>query len=233
MIVQKCSETVSFQLIELLKSSGRTNFAEKGTFLFSEGQPAKEMYIIRNGKIMISKVNSDGKELGLRLCQANDMVGELTLFTENPTYFFNAKVLENTEVAAIDIETLEQELFQNSKLAMEYLKWMNDHFRRTITKFRDLVLLGKKGALYSTLIRLCNSYGILQEDGIFINLQLSSQELANLCGIARETVSRMLTDLRDLGIISVKRKRITVHHLQYLKSEIHCENCPVEFCNIK
>ncbi|MGG5253211.1 Crp/Fnr family transcriptional regulator [Neobacillus sp. SM06] len=233
MIVQKYSETVSFQLNELLKSSGRTIFAEKGTFLFSEGQPAKEMYIIRNGKIMISKVNSDGKELGLRLCQTNDMVGELTLFTENPTYFFNAKVLENTEVAAIDIETLEQELFQNSKLAMEYLKWMNDHFRRTITKFRDLVLLGKKGALYSTLIRLCNSYGILQEDGIFIHLQLSSQELANLCGIARETVSRMLTDLRDLGIISVKRKMITVHHVQYLKNEIHCENCPVEFCNIK
>ncbi len=233
MIVQKCSDPVSFQLNELLNSSGQNRFAEKRTFLFSEGQPAKEMYIIRYGKIMISKVNSDGKELGLRLCQANDMVGELTLFTNKPTYFFNAKVLENTEVAVIDIDTLEKELFHNSKLAIEYLKWMNDHFRRTITKFRDLVLLGKKGALYSTLIRLCNSYGVTQEDGIFINLNLSSQELANLCGIAIETVSRMLTDLRDLGVITVKRKFITIHNLQYLRNEIHCENCPVEFCNIK
>ena len=47
----------------------------------------------------------------------------------------------------------------DNKLALEFMKWVSIQNRKTQTKFRDLVLHGKKGALYSTLIRLTNSYG--------------------------------------------------------------------------
>jgi CRP-like cAMP-binding protein len=225
--------TLTYELGELLKASDRSVKLKKGTYLFQEGQPAKEMYILLSGKIQISKMNAEGKELNLRLCQYNDIVGELTLFTVNPRYLFNAKVIESGEAAAINIENLEKVLFNNSKLAYEFMRWMNDHFRKTTTKFRDLVLNGKKGALYSTLIRLCNSYGIVKETGILIDVSLTNQELANYCGTARESVSRMLGELRDEGIISIERKKIIVHRIKHLKTEIDCENCPIEFCNIE
>ncbi|MGM0899605.1 MAG: Crp/Fnr family transcriptional regulator [Bacillota bacterium] len=230
---QQYTTGLSYDLGELLKNSNRKVKLKKGTFLFQEGQEAKEMYVLLSGKVQISKMNAEGKELTLRLCSDNDIVGELTLFTVNPRYLFNAKVLETGEVAAINIDDLERILFNNSKLAYEYMKWMNDHIRKTITKFRDLVLNGKKGALYSTLIRLCNSYGVLRQDGIFIDVPLTNQDLANYCGTARESVSRMLGELRDEGVISVKRKKIVVHNLSYLKTEIDCENCPIEYCNIE
>lgn len=222
----------SYEISELIKASEKVVKYKKGNFLFREGQEAKEMYIILSGKVQISKMNAEGKELNLRLCKENDIVGELTLFTVGPRYLFNAKILEDGEAAAINIENLEQILFNNSQLAYQFLKWMNDHIRKTITKFRDLVLHGKKGALYSTLIRLCNSYGIEKEDGIYINVSITNQDLANYCGTARESVSRMLGELRDEGILSIDRKRIIIHNLQFLKQEIGCENCPVEYCNI-
>ncbi len=222
-----------YELGELLKSSSRKVKLTKGTYLFQEGQEAKEMYILLAGKVQISKMNAEGKELTLRLCTHNDIVGELTLFTVDPRYLFNAKIVESGEAAAINLEDLERVLFNNSKLAYEYMKWMNDHIRKTITKFRDLVLNGKKGALYSTLIRLCNSYGVLRQDGIYIDVSLTNQDLANYCGTARESVSRMLGELRDEGIISVERKKIIVHDLCFLKTEIDCENCPIEYCNIE
>jgi CRP-like cAMP-binding protein len=225
-------QQVSYEISELIKASEKVVKYKKGTFLFREGQEAKEMYIILSGKVQISKMNAEGKELNLRLCKENDIVGELTLFTVGPRYLFNAKVLEDGEAAAVNIENLEQILFNNSQLAYQFLKWMNDHIRKTITKFRDLVLHGKKGALYSTLIRLCNSYGIEKEDGIYINVPITNQDLANYCGTARESVSRMLGELRDEGILTINRKRIIIHNLQYLKDEIGCENCPVEYCNI-
>lgn len=225
-------QQVSYEISELIKASEKVVKYKKGTFLFREGQEAKEMYIILSGKVQISKMNAEGKELNLRLCKENDIVGELTLFTVGPRYLFNAKVLEDGEAAAVNIENLEQILFNNSQLAYQFLKWMNDHIRKTITKFRDLVLHGKKGALYSTLIRLCNSYGIEKEDGIYINVPITNQDLANYCGTARESVSRMLGELRDEGILTINRKRIIIHNLQYLKDEIGCENCPVEICNI-
>lgn len=229
---QENQNNLTYEMSELIKASEKIIKFKKGTFLFREGQEAKEMFIILSGKVQISKMNAEGKELYLRLCNKNDIVGELTLFTVGPRYLFNARAVEDGEAAAVNIENLEQTLFNNSQLAYQFLKWMNDHIRKTITKFRDLVLHGKKGALYSTLIRLSNSYGIQKDDGIHINVPITNQDLANYCGTARESVSRMLGELRDEGIISINKKRIIIHDLLYLKQQIDCENCPIEFCNI-
>jgi len=220
------------ELIELLQKAGRTIDVKKGAFLFREGQSASEMFLILSGKIQISKMNAEGQELYLRLCSANEIVGELTLFTEDPKYIFNSKVLVDSTVVAINLTSLESALFQNSQLAYLFLKWMNDHFRRTITKFRDLVLFGKKGALYSTLIRLSNSYGIEKEDGIHISVALTNQDLANFCGTAREIVSRLLADLKKKRVISIDQKMIIIHNIEYLRRENDCENCPISICNI-
>ncbi|MGG3564504.1 Crp/Fnr family transcriptional regulator [Neobacillus rhizosphaerae] len=228
------ANTLTIELIELLHraSAGRTIDKKKGTFLFQEGQNATEMFLILSGQIQISKMNAKGQELYLRLCSANEIVGELTLFTEDPKYIFNAKVVTDSRVAAIPLSSLESSLFQNSKLAFLFLKWMNDHYRRTMTKFRDLVLYGKKGALYSTLIRLSNSYGIQQEDGIHITVPLTNQDLANFCGTAREIISRLLAELKRNKIISIDRKKIIIHNIEFLRLQNDCENCPVSICNI-
>ncbi|CEG27476.1 Crp/Fnr family transcriptional regulator [Bacillus sp. B-jedd] len=223
---------LSYELNELLKSSNRNFECTKGSYLFREGQDAAEVYIILSGKVQITKMNSEGQELLLRLCCHNDIVGELTLFTYEPKYIFNARAIEDAEIAALEINELEQALFKNSELAYEFLKWMNDHMRKTMTKFKDLVLYGKKGALYSTLIRLSNSYGVVTEKGILITVPVTTQDLANFCGTAREIVSRMLSELKRKNIISIEAKKITIHNLEYLKKENNCENCPIEYCNV-
>jgi CRP/FNR family transcriptional regulator len=186
-----------------------------------------------SGKIQISKITKDGRELSLRICSENDLCGELTLFTDTPKYFFNALVLEEGQVAAIKKDVIEKEFFQDSALAFEFMKYMSDHFRKTQTKFRDLVLHGKKGALYSTLIRMSNSYGITEPNGILIDLPLTNQELANFCGTSRESVNRILNDLKRDEIISIQKGKIFIHDLQYLKDEIDCENCPATYCSIE
>lgn len=113
------------------------------------------------------------------------------------------------------------------------MKWMSDHFRNTQTKFRDLVLNGKKGALYSTLIRMTNSYGIKVKDGILIDLPLTNQELGNFCGTSRESTNRILGELKKDSIITILNGKITVKDLEYLKNEIGCENCPAVYCSIE
>ncbi|WP_409978512.1 Crp/Fnr family transcriptional regulator [Anoxybacteroides amylolyticum] len=220
------------ELQELVNKAYRQMEIKKGTYLFREGEQAEEVYYIQSGKIQVSKIATDGQELSLRICSKGDIVGELTLFTEQAKYLLNAKVLEDGIVSCIQREVLEKSLLENNKLALEFMKWMSDHFRKTQTKFRDLVLHGKKGALYSTLIRMCNSYGVMKENGILIDLHLTNQELANFCGTSREVVNRLLKDLRTKGIISINRGKITVHHLTYLRNEIDCEDCPPEICSI-
>lgn len=225
--------TKSIEIIELLQLADRTVKIEKGQYLFQEGENAVELYLIISGKVQISKVTSDGRELSLRICSENDICGELTLFTNSPKFLLSALMLEAGEVAIIQKDKLEKKIFQDSALAFEFIKWMSDHFRKTQMKFRDLVLYGKKGALYSTLIRMTNSYGIKKSDGILIDLPLTNQELGNFCGTTRESTNHLLNELKREGIISINKRKITIHDLQYLRNEIGCENCPAVYCSIE
>lgn len=230
---QTIKSTHSIEIKELIKFADRTIYANKGMYLFQEGMDAEELYLLLSGKVQISKVTQDGRELALRICGQNDICGELTLFTQSPKYLLSALVIEDCEVIAIKKEVIEKEIFQNASLAFEFMKWMSDHFRKTQTKFRDLVLNGKKGALYSTLIRMTNSYGIKKEDGILIDLPMTNQELANFCGTSRESTNRILNDLKRAEVISITKGKIIVHDLNYLKMEIGCENCPAIYCSIE
>ena len=224
---------ISNDLSQFLQSVHHIRKIEKGTFLYQEGLPAKEVFIIQSGKIKISKITPDGRELTLRLCSTGELIGELSMFCPTSKYLLNAKVIESGEVAVIYKDELERRLEIDSRLAIEFMRWESNQNRKTQTKFRDLVLHGKKGALYSTLIRLTNSYGQKTPNGILIDLPLTNQELANFCGTSREVVNRMLSDLRKDHVLSVDKGIITIHDLNYLKMEINCENCPKEICNIE
>nr|WP_277613951.1 Crp/Fnr family transcriptional regulator [Neobacillus muris] len=205
---------------------------EKGAFLFQEGMQSDELYIVQSGILQLSKIIPDGRELTLRMCSSGDFVGEINLFSPSTKYMLSGRVIESGEVAVIMKNELEEKLSLNLPLALEFIQWFSQQYRKTQTKFRDLVLHGKKGALYSTLIRMSNSYGIKTNKGILIDLPLTNQELANFCGTSREVVNRLLSELRRSDIISIDKGTITIHDIDYLRSEIDCEDCPIEICKV-
>jgi CRP-like cAMP-binding protein len=225
--------TLSPNMNKLFEKVHRIKNIDKGSFLFEEGNTANELYIIQSGKFQVSKMIPDGRELTIRMCSAGELVGELTLFSAASQHILNARASESGSVAVIQKDRLEDEIAKDSGLALELVKWLSLQHRKSQTRFRDLVLHGKKGALYSTLIRLVNSFGVKTEDGMKIDVSLTNQELANFCGTSREVVNRLLSELRKQEIISIDKGYITIHALHRLKREIDCENCPIEICNIE
>ena len=205
------STALSNDLNELLASVEYKMQVNKSQYIFQEGVEAKELYIIRSGRVQISKISADGQELTLRICSENDIIGELTLFTENAKYLLNAKVLECAEIGVIKRDALEKALLEKPALAFEFMKWVSEHLRRMQT----------------------NSYGILKEDGILIDLPLTNQDLANFCATSRESVNRMLNELKKQDVISIHKGKITIHNLQFLKCAISCEDCPTSICSIE
>lgn len=226
-------ETIHDGLQDLLLIDHNEYHWEKGTYLFQEGDKADSVYFICSGKIKIGKITPDGREITFSILKKGDLVSEIRLFCALSSYKVHAKVIEDAKVLKIQKEDLEENLLLNPGLTAEFIKVMGNYQQRTQTKFRDLILHGKKGALYSTLIRMSNSYGVSQGNDILIDLSLTNQELANFCGMSREVTNRMLNRLKDDGIISMESNRkILIHDLQYLKDEIHCEDCPADICSI-
>ena len=227
------NSSVFTQLNELILENYPVKFIEKGRYLFQESTSANELFYIISGKVQVNKIVPDGHELTMRLCSQNDIVGENILFSNAPKHSLNAKMIESGEVVAIHKVDLEKKIAENNKLAVEFLTWLANQHRKTQSILSDLVLNGKKGALYSTLIRLTNSYGVTVENGIAITHPFTNQELANFCGTSREVVNRLLAELRKQEILSINKGVITIHNIQFLKNEIDCMNCPIDICNIE
>ncbi|MFC0046084.1 Crp/Fnr family transcriptional regulator [Metabacillus iocasae] len=223
---------LSQNLHHLFLTFSQTASYKKGSYLFQEGTDATVLYFIKSGKVQLSKLTPDGRELTFQISSTSDLIGEVTLFCGTTKHMLQAKALEDSEVIIVEKHILEQKLAAEPELSIEYMKWMGRRIQRLQTKFRDLILHGKKGALYSTLIRMTNSFGIMRENGIALNIHLTNQELANLCGTSREVINRMLSDLRKREVLSIDKGQITIHDLNYLKVEMNCENCPTYLCKI-
>lgn len=230
-MVEFKNQSISKALKEVLLELGESKRIEKGTMLFSEGERVKELFIVKSGLIKVGKFSKEGREIALRLCSEGDFVGEISLYS-NLSYLLHAEVIEDSELLVIEKKQLENELLKESSLAIELIQHMNDMSRRDQMRIYDLISHGKRGALYSTLIRLSNSYGKIKEEGILIDLPLTNQEIANFCGKARESVNRSLSELRKNGVITIDKGYITIKNIDFLRKEINCENCPLVLCTI-
>jgi CRP/FNR family transcriptional regulator len=176
-------------------------------------------------------MTAEGREFSVHLKQRDELVGEVGLFNEM-AISVSAEVIEEAVLVRFDRHTLEVLFRENGEIAVAFMKWFARHTQSTQAKFRDLILCGKTGAFYSTLIRFSNSYGIQSDDGILINVQLTNQDIANYIGTTRESVNRMINDLKKTNIVSMKNGHIQLHDIQFLKDYLHCGDCPVEICTI-
>lgn len=202
-----------------------------GSYLFLEGDSARNLYYIRQGRVKLTKSTSEGKEFVLYRFQEGDILGQFDP-CGNSKQGFNAKAIEDCVLGVIQKSDLEVLLWQHGDLALEFMKWMGLMHRMTQTKFQDLMLYGKQGALCSTLIRLTNSYGKPHEGGILISEKMTHTELADYIGAARESVNRMLSDLKQADVIRCDDGYIIVRDLEYLRTICHCEMCPKEICRM-
>lgn len=220
-------------MTELFNDHGTPLRVEQGSHIFQEGELSEDIFLIKSGAIQISQQTESGKELTLRICHTGNIIGENALFCHFQYHSTTATALVHSELLYISKSKLEILLSEHSLLLVDYLKWVQVENIKNQTRMRDLVIHGKKGALFSTLIRMANTYGEVQENGnIFINFSLTNSEIAALCATSREMINRMLNELKKKNIITFEKGYITIIDIEFLKKEIECINCPLAICRM-
>ncbi|MDR7073739.1 Crp/Fnr family transcriptional regulator [Fictibacillus barbaricus] len=226
------TDIFSKQSFQYLESIMYPRVIEKDQYLFLDSDRADQLYYMKKGQIKITKLAEDGKELVLYIFQEGDLIGELGI-TADSRYNYSAKATAHCEIGIIQQQDLETIIWQHGDVAVEFMRWMSNMHAITRSKFRDLMLYGKKGALCSTLIRLANSYGIMTPTGIVISQTFTNNDLAELIGTTRETVNRMLSTLKKDGVVSLESEgKLKIIKLNKLKEACSCEDCPIEICRI-
>lgn len=203
-----------------------------GTILFNERDPVNHIYIILQGNTAIGRVHVKGKEFILKILSGEELIIEYQLFKHQPKYHFYAKAITDCELLVIKREDFEEFALKNETVMNTLTSWLSTRYLKAQMKCQDLMMNGKKGGLYSILIRLCNSFGVMTPEGILIDIPLTHQELANFTYGTREVVQRMLKELREKEILSYDQQKLTIKNITYLKENVDCQNCPFEICGI-
>ncbi|MDP4096061.1 Crp/Fnr family transcriptional regulator [Paenibacillus sp. P96] len=220
--------------IELLKGIMTWKKVKAGVSLFMEGEEAGQLYYIRSGRVKLRKSTEDGKELMLTIQRRGDLIGEFGGLG-GEEYNYTAETADACEIGVFQGKELEGLLSRHGDLAVQFVKWFALKQRIMESRFRDLLLYGKTGALASTLIRAVNTCGIKNEDGILLNIKLNHTELGEMIGATRESVNRMLTSLKEQGTIEMKEGKINILQLGDLRLMCCCPeqgHCSNEICRL-
>lgn len=218
----------NFRLIEQIMYE--TKFAA-GSHLYWEGDPSDKFYFMKSGSVKVTKSNDEGKMFILYMFHAGDLFGQIDGL-HGSSHSNNAEVVEDSVIGVIQVKDLEVLMWQHGNLAVEFMKWMGMMHRLTQTKLRDLMMFGKPGALCSLLIRLSNTYGVPHGKDILISKKLTNTDLADMIGATRESVNRMLSDLKKDEIIGQEGGFLILKDMDALREICQCENCPSSICRI-
>lgn len=228
----KTSFSIYNLLEQFFQKTEQTLKVKAGSVLFQEKDSVEYVYLLLSGTVALGRVHMRGKDFILKILNSSELIVEYQLFKPNPHYQFYAKTLSDSEILPIKKEQFEEFILNDPDAMNAFVSWLSTSYLKAQMKCQDLIMNGKKGGLYSILIRLCNTYGVMTEDGILIDLPLTHQELANLTFGTREVIQRALKELREKDVIIYDQQKFTIRNIKYLKEEVDCQNCPYEICGV-
>ncbi|CAD2076276.1 Crp/Fnr family transcriptional regulator [Phocicoccus pinnipedialis] len=219
-------------IIQFIKENGTSIQVKKDDYIYNFGDHTDSIYLLISGEVFISRMQPEGIELVTHLLKTHSIFGAVTLFCGPKTFNTVAQARVDCKLIRIEKHKFEEAVYSHQDYTKEWMKWVDLERSRHSTKIRDLIMFGKYGALASVLIRLTNTYGVRKSDGVLIDTKLTNQELAKLIGTSREVVNRYLREMRNEGILSIEKKKITILELEELKRINNCENCDINVCQI-
>ncbi|HEY9616079.1 global nitrogen regulator NtcA [Pantanalinema rosaneae CENA516] len=186
---------------------------ERGKTIFFPGDPAERVYFLLKGAVKLSRVYEAGEEITVALLRENSVFGVLSLITGHRSdRFYHAVAFTPVELLSVPIEQMEKALKENPELSLVLLQGLSSRILQTEMMIETLAHRDMGSRLVSFLLILCRDFGLPTKDGITIDLKLSHQAIAEAIGSTRVTVTRLLGDLRQDKMISIHKKKITVHN---------------------
>ncbi len=175
--------------------------------IYLPGDPGDRVFFINGGRVKCSKVTRDGKELTLAYRGAGHMFGELCVMDGAPREEM-AEAMKNAIITEIPRERFRDLLLSDAGLSFDFATVVGQRRRQIETKVEHLVFRDVQAKLAALLLELGTEYGVETEDGIQIGLKITHQEMANLIGSTRETISLTLAQFKKKGLLDLSGRAV-------------------------
>lgn len=187
----------------------KTCIFPKKSLVFDQGDPTRVVYLIKRGKVRLTRATADGKEVTVAILGAGDIFGEETLFDDEPRTT-HAVCLEECLLCTAKADDLFALLAGNPTLAMNVAKVLNDKLVDASATMEDLAYARISDRLMHLFSRLASEHGVASPSGVVIDVRLTHADIASLIGSTRETVSLEMSNLLRAGRITSDGKSFTI-----------------------
>jgi CRP-like cAMP-binding protein len=196
-------------LLALLEIT-RTRTCARGEVLFRQGDPGDDFVIILDGSVKVELLTPEGKELTLTILKSFQFFGELALFDDMPRSA-SVSALEETRVMVLGKQDFHRMLHEHPRMFFPITRHLTRRLRILTEDVASLAYLDAYSRVARKLLLLADQLGVSQApDRVLIPQPLTHQELANLVGATRETVTKILNDMKERGLLSIDQHRITL-----------------------
>lgn len=200
-----------------LQSLRETSTYPAGAELFVEGEAPRGVFILCNGRAKLTSASGSGKGVLLRTVEAGEVLGLSSVVAGQP-YAVSATTLEPLRVNFIPRHKFLQFVRENGAVAARVAEHLSMELHQAWKQTRLLTLApDARGKLAKLLLQLGGRNGRTIPGGVRFVLNMSQGEIAEQIGSTRETVNRLLTDLKRRKLIAVKGSSVTLLNPEELR----------------
>jgi CRP-like cAMP-binding protein len=197
--------------------AGRAHFRRyrKGETVITRGDDGDSLMIVLSGRVKISNITSDAREIVLNFLGKGDVIGEIAILDGAPRTA-GAFAIDDTEALVLYRRDLLPVLLASPETMLELIKILCEKLRAAsaIVEENSLPMAARAAA---GLLRLAEQHGRVVKGGTLIDLKLSQRDLGNYLGLSRENVSRQLGLFRDVGILRIEGSEIVILDTEALR----------------
>lgn len=193
------------QISMLSRISGITPF-KKGRMIVQQKDSGDTFYIVVSGRVKVTLLNEDGREIVLSILTKGDFFGELALLDNEPRSA-NVIAVEDTCLFLITRVQFYQLIETHPHILRKVLKEICARLRHADEKIESLAFLDIYGRTLMTLQQLAHDHGIETKNGIEILDVPTHQELSCMVGTSRETITRIITVLKKNRTLVMSKSR--------------------------
>ncbi len=196
---------------DALLADARRRSVVRGDLIYTPGDPADCIYVVDSGRVKIVRTSASGAEAIVGIRNPGDLFGELTWMTDGARRTTSAIALDPGDVCRVDSAAFERRLRADAVLAAQFARGIGQRLASLERELTELAGKSVPGRLVDVLGRLAAEHGVREDDGTLrIGLSLTHKDLADLIGTSRETLTKELSVLADVGLLRVAHRTIVL-----------------------
>jgi CRP/FNR family transcriptional regulator, cyclic AMP receptor protein len=192
----------------------------KDSLILVEDEEGDALFIIRKGKVKVTSFSETGKEVILCILGDGDFFGDMSLLDGKPRSA-SVVAIEESLVYIIRRVDFNRIIDKHPNIARKLLKELTSRLRKADERIESHVFLNVSGRVAGILLLLADESGIKTPEGVVIRARPTHQDLANMVGSTRETVTRILKQMESKNYITLSGKEVTILDPERFKRELY------------